>query len=57
VAKALQGGTEEDIKKALALVQSDAVRNACLGEMKQIGSTVTDFIEIWGRKEKLDVEA
>ncbi|KAF8538052.1 prenyl transferase [Trichophaea hybrida] len=57
VAKALQSGTEEDIMKALAVVQSDAVRNECLGEMKQIGSTVTDFIGIWGRKEKLDAKA
>lgn len=56
VAKALESRTEKDFEKALAVVQSDPVKSLCLRELKQVGADIRDFVEIWGRKERLDAE-
>lgn len=54
VAKAMQGGGETDIQNAMAVLQSSAVRDVVLREMKEAGSMIQEFVEIWGRKERLD---
>ncbi|KAL8722763.1 MAG: hypothetical protein Q9225_000824 [Loekoesia sp. 1 TL-2023] len=54
VEAALQSRTEADIKKALNVVRSDGVRGVCLKELKLLGSTIHEFVEIWGRKEAMD---
>lgn len=54
VEKALEVNNERNLKNALAVIQSEAVRDVCLRELKQIGSAVQDFVEVWGRKEELD---
>ncbi|MCJ1243268.1 hypothetical protein MMC30_000465 [Trapelia coarctata] len=57
VAEALQSGQERDFAKALAVVQGEAVKGVCLRELREVGSGVKEFVEIWGRKEKLDGKA
>ena len=51
---ALEHRTEAKINTALSVVRSDGVRGVCLQELKQVGSTIREFVEIWGRKETMD---
>ncbi|KAI9728830.1 MAG: hypothetical protein M1834_007217 [Cirrosporium novae-zelandiae] len=57
VAKALKSGSRRNVRKALEVVRSDSIRGACLQELKMVGATVQDYVEIWGRKERLDLGA
>ena len=41
----------------MAVLQSESVKGACLRELAEVGREVKEFVEIWGRKEKLNAKA
>ncbi|MCJ1314395.1 hypothetical protein MMC25_008077 [Agyrium rufum] len=42
---------------ALVAVQQPCVRQVCLDELKELEQAVSKFVAVWGRKEKMNVEA
>jgi geranylgeranyldiphosphate transferase len=56
VVKALTSPSPRNVRNALKVIRNDAVRAKCLAELTQSGSTITDWLELWGRKEKLDLK-
>lgn len=57
VVRALESPSSRNIRNALRVIRGDEVRKMCMEEMKRSGATVKDWLELWGRKEKLDLKA
>ncbi|PWY78298.1 terpenoid synthase [Aspergillus heteromorphus CBS 117.55] len=57
VASALETGSPRNIRRALAVIQSETVRNACFTELKSASSSVQDWLAIWGRNEKMNLKS
>ncbi|KAH8426040.1 uncharacterized protein LDX57_003780 [Aspergillus melleus] len=57
VVRALESASARNIRNALGVIRGDAVRSMCMEEMKRSGATITDWLDLWGRKEKLDLKA
>ena len=57
VVRALESASARNIRNALRVIRGDAVRSMCMEEMKRSGATIMDWLELWGRKEKLDLKA
>jgi geranylgeranyldiphosphate transferase len=54
VTRAMKSSSKRDAQKALEVIQSASVRGVCLQELNDVGSSVQEFVEVWGRKEKMD---
>ncbi|RAH57498.1 prenyl transferase [Aspergillus piperis CBS 112811] len=57
VASALETSSPRNIRKALAVIQSERVRNACFKELKSASASVQDWLAIWGRNEKMNLKS
>ncbi|RAH74449.1 terpenoid synthase [Aspergillus aculeatinus CBS 121060] len=57
VARALETSSPRNIRKALAVIQSEGVRNACFTELKLASASVQDWLSIWGRNEKMNLKS
>ncbi|RAK97740.1 terpenoid synthase [Aspergillus ibericus CBS 121593] len=57
VASALETSSPRNIRKALAVIQSERVRNACFTELKSASASVQDWLAIWGRNEKMNLKS
>lgn len=57
VARALEYGSPYNIRNALRVIQREDVRSACLWDLKKSSASVQDWLEVWGRKEKMDVKS
>ncbi|PLB55511.1 terpenoid synthase [Aspergillus steynii IBT 23096] len=57
VAKALESGSPRNIRKALQVIQSERVRDACLAELKTCGASVQEWLSVWGRDEKMNLKS
>ncbi len=53
VAKALQSRSNDDIEAALLVLESAAVRNACLEALQEASHGVEDLVAAWGRQESM----
>ncbi|KAL3452580.1 isoprenoid synthase domain-containing protein [Aspergillus insuetus] len=57
VVRALECGSPRNIRKALEVIQSESVRNACFAELKSSSVPVKDWLDIWGRDEKMNLKS
>ncbi|KAL4785220.1 isoprenoid synthase domain-containing protein [Aspergillus varians] len=57
VARALESGSRRNIRKALEMIQSESVRNACFTELKLSSASVHDWLAVWGRDEKMNLKS
>ncbi|KAL7626888.1 hypothetical protein AAE478_003662 [Parahypoxylon ruwenzoriense] len=55
IAKAFESGSSRNIRNAIGVIQSEKVYHACLDELNLHGSSVREWIALWGRKEKFDL--
>lgn len=54
VEKALGSNNERALRKALEVLRSPGVKEACLPELEEVGKGIGEWVELWGRKEKMD---
>ncbi|KAL8689120.1 MAG: hypothetical protein Q9218_005132 [Villophora microphyllina] len=54
VERALKNRRKANVEEALRIVRSDSVKGKCLTELKQVGDSIGDFVELWGRKESME---
>ncbi|CEL05274.1 hypothetical protein ASPCAL06392 [Aspergillus calidoustus] len=57
VVRALECGSPRNIRKALEVIQSESVRNTCFAELKSSSVPVKDWLDIWGRDEKMNLKS
>ncbi|RJE24351.1 geranylgeranyl diphosphate synthase [Aspergillus sclerotialis] len=57
VARALDQRSPRNIRNALQVIRSEEVKNICMTEMKKTGSSVQNWLAIWGRKESMDLKS
>lgn len=57
VTKALEFPSPHNIRNALKVIRSEDVRNMCMAELAESGASVKEWLELWGRTEKLDLKA
>lgn len=57
VTKALQSSSPRNIRNALKVIRSSNVREKCTAELEESCRSVKEWLELWGRKEKLDLKA
>ncbi|KAJ5968223.1 hypothetical protein N7501_004471 [Penicillium viridicatum] len=57
VAEALESPSPRNIRNAMKVIRCGYVRNICMNELANSGASVKEWLEIWGRKEKLDLKA
>lgn len=57
VAKALDYPSTRNMRQALQVIQGETVREMCMGELKRSSSGIEDWLQMWARKEKLDLKA
>lgn len=53
VAKALESPSPHNVRNAMKVIRCDYVRNICMNELVRSGASVKEWLELWGRKEKL----
>ncbi|KAJ6179015.1 hypothetical protein N7519_009476 [Penicillium mononematosum] len=51
------GGSRISVASQYPVIRSDYVRNICMNELRKSGASVKEWLELWGRKEKLDLKA
>lgn len=57
VTMALQSPSPYNIRNALKVIRSSYVREKCTAELEESGRSVKEWLELWGRNEKLDLKA
>ena len=57
VTKALELPSPYNVRNALKVIRSSYVREICTAELQRSGSSVKEWLELWGRTEKLDLKA
>ncbi|OKP12947.1 hypothetical protein PENSUB_1390 [Penicillium subrubescens] len=57
VTRALEFPSPHNIRNALKVIRSKYVRDKCTAELAESESSVKEWLELWGRKEKLDLKA
>nr|UOH28370.1 AceC [Aspergillus alliaceus] len=57
VTAALESPSPQNIRNALKVIRCDCVRDICMAELARSGASVKEWLELWGRKEKLDLKA
>ena len=45
------------IRNIMKIIRCDYVRNMCMNELAKSGASVKEWLELWGREEKLDLKA
>lgn len=57
VTRALQSPSPRNIRNALKVIRSKYVRDKCTAELAESGASVKEWLQLWGRTEKLDLKA
>lgn len=57
VTGALEYPSPHNIRDAMRVIRGDYVRNICMKELLKSGASVKEWLELWARKEKLDLKA
>lgn len=56
VIQALESPSAHNLRAALGVIRSDAVREQCMAELNRSGAPIQEWLQLWGRKEKLDIK-
>lgn len=57
VVQALESPSRRNVRHALTVIRSDTVREQCMAELHRSGNAIQDWLELWGRKEKMDLKS
>ncbi|KAL4748886.1 hypothetical protein BDW72DRAFT_179256 [Aspergillus terricola var. indicus] len=57
VIRALEYPSPRNVRRALHIIRSEAVYGPCMKELKQASVGIEDWLQLWGRKEKLDQQS
>ncbi|OOQ86348.1 putative Geranylgeranyl diphosphate synthase [Penicillium brasilianum] len=57
VTAALESPSPHNVRNALKVIRSKHVRKICTAELERSGCSVKEWLELWGRTEKLDLKA
>lgn len=56
VSNSLENPSPRNVRNALKVIRGEHVRGICTTELAESGALVKEWLELWGRKEKLDIK-
>ncbi|KAK9858056.1 hypothetical protein MYU51_018809 [Penicillium brevicompactum] len=56
VSASLKNPSPQNVRNALKVIRGDYVRGVCTAELAESYTPVKEWLELWGRKEKLDIK-